>query len=378
MDVIVFLILDLRHHVNFTSDSFKKICNRNDSFLFNGLYRWTPGISWDTATDIRGCDSFIRFTLSHYKNDTTFLTDTICHEDSYLFNGVNINQQGVYWDTLVDKEHGCDSFIHFTLVHYTRDTGRDTGYICANDSFWYNGDYRKSAGIYWDTLTNVKHGCDSIIEFALILRSPPIFTIRTTVCNGAIVPFKGIPYSKDTIVWDTTRSKIHGCDSFIQFKLKYNDKDTDFHKHIICKGDSHYFNNKYHKVSGIYWDSFVNIYTCDSFIVDTLFVKNQDSSYYRDTICFGSSYLFNNQTLTSSGDYRDTLKDRYHCDSFIFFHLDIFPQPKRDTFHYYGCTSVIVNNVYYTSSQRFDQTFRNKDNCDSIYRHQVVHINQHP
>lgn len=353
------------------------ICQRSTKF-FNGNTINLEGIYWDTMKNLQNCDSFIRLQLVHFKNDTAYQTDTICHHHTRFFNGNNLNAEGVYWDTFVDTDHGCDSFIHFTLVHYIRDTGLDTGYICPNDSFWFNGEYRKTAKIYWDTLPNLKHGCDSIVQFSLILRNPPIFTIRTTVCNGSIVPFHGVLYSSDTIVWDTTRSKIYGCDSFTQFKLKYNDKDTDFHKHIICEGDSHFFNNKFHKISGIYWDSFVNIYTCDSFIIDTLVVIDPDSSFYSDTICFGDSYTFNHQNLKIEGDYRDTLKNRYLCDSFVFFHLFVYPNPKFDTIHYYGCRSVLVNNVSYTASQQFSQVLRNRNNCDSINRLNIVHIKPVP
>jgi gliding motility-associated-like protein len=368
------ILSNFKDDTTFLTDT---ICQRSTKF-FNGNTINLEGIYWDTFKNKRNCDSFISLQLVHFKNDTTYLTDTICHHGTRLFNSESISLQGVYWDTFLDSDHGCDSFIHFTLVHYPRDTGLDTGYICLNDSFWFNGLFRKTTQIYWDTLPNLKHSCDSIIKFSLILREPPLFKIRTTVCNGSIVPFHGIPYSQDTIVWDTTRSKIHGCDSFTQFKLKYNDQDTDFHKHIICRGDSHYFNNKFLKASGIYWDSFVNIYTCDSFIIDTLQVLDPDSTFYSDTICYGDGYLFNNQILSVEGDYRDSLKNRYLCDSFIFLHLFVFPKPIGDTLNHIGCKSVIIHTISYSSTQQFSETIKNAAGCDSIYRLHMIRIKPVP
>ena len=136
----------------------------NDSLLFNNQYIKIPAIYKDTLSNQYGCDSFLNLTLTHYKLDTFLREDTICKSDSVLFNNLYRKAVGVYWDTLTDM-HGCDSFVKLTLSHFKNDTAPAfVQYICdRNDSFYFNSVYQKQIGIYWDTIQD-RHGCDSFFD----------------------------------------------------------------------------------------------------------------------------------------------------------------------------------------------------------------------
>ena len=47
----------------------------------------------------------------------------------------------------------------------------------------------------------------------------------------------------------------------------------------------------------------------------------------QDTICIGNSYTFDNQALTTSGVYRDTLQNILNCDSVVTLNLTVLPDP---------------------------------------------------
>ncbi len=84
------------------------------SVSFNGLQLNTAGTYADTLQTIGGCDSIVTLTLSVNNVLQTTLQDTICNGDSYLFGGNNIQQSGIYSDTLVSV-NGCDSIVTLQL-----------------------------------------------------------------------------------------------------------------------------------------------------------------------------------------------------------------------------------------------------------------------
>jgi surface protein len=90
---------------------------------------------------------------------------------------------------------------------------------------------------------------------------------------------------------------------------------------ITCP--SYIFNGQTLTSSGVYYITFMNVNGCDSIITLNLTI-NSSSSTLNVTTC--PSYFFNGQTLTSSGVYYDTLMNVNGCDSIITLNLTIsFP-----------------------------------------------------
>lgn len=307
---------------------YDSICNHSDSVMIGGRYYKNPGYYMDTlqGTD-DGCDSIVGHHLSYYPNWYTIRYDSICYRnDSFLINGIYIKVPGIYKDTARDQ-HGCDSFIEYRLSYYPKNllTIRYDS-ICRGDSILIHGVYEKKPGTYLDTILDVKHGCDSFLEYRLSYY-PNIYTLRfDSICNR-----------DDSIL-------IHGI---------------------------------YEKFPGIYYDTLPDRHGCDSFIEMRLAYYKNDTTTSLDTLCYGSSRFFNGVWIDSTGLYLDTFKDIKHgCDSFIHLYLYVYPPAEVEKLYYEDCQSVTFRNITYTQSDSVKDVykFQTTKGCDSLIRKHYIQI----
>ena len=85
------------------------------------------------------------------------------------------------------------------------------------------------------------------------------------------------------------------------------------------------------------------------------------------SICFGSSYLFNGMSYTTSGTYVAHLTNASGADSAATLNLSVSPAATLNVINLTGCPSVTYKNVTYTSSVTVVDTVKNIAGCDSIY-----------
>ncbi|CAN5296534.1 hypothetical protein BH09BAC1_BH09BAC1_12460 [soil metagenome] len=131
----------------------------------------------------------------------------------------------------------------------------------------------------------------------------------------------------------------------------------------LCSGETYFFNNQYLDAGGIYTDTLTNAGGCDSILTLTLTVNNISFGTFNESICAGSSFLFNNQNLTSAGSYLDTLVNAAGCDSFITLIL-IVNDPIVDTVSHTICYGELFEG--YTVSGTFTDMFTTAGGCDSL------------
>jgi abortive infection bacteriophage resistance protein len=89
------------------------------------------------------------------------------------------------------------------------------------------------------------------------------------------------------------------------------------------------FNGQTLTQAGTYRDTLTNSAGCDSTIILTLVVNPSKTSNITRNICAGQSTVFNGQTITQAGTYRDTLSQVNGCDSFIVLSLIVQPTTTR-------------------------------------------------
>jgi gliding motility-associated-like protein len=85
----------------------------------------------------------------------------------------------------------------------------------------------------------------------------------------------------------------------------------------------------------------------------------------------GNTYFFNNQNLSVTGIYNDTLAAVSGCDSVISLHLQVFQAAVQDQY-LYGCDSLVYQGTTYTSSVNLTNTILSSLGCDSAIS--VMHI----
>jgi hypothetical protein len=99
------------------------------------------------------------------------LGDTsICKGDSILIFGEYRKTAGTYYDSLF-SQNGCDSTFSLQLIVNPIDTTVLSDItICFGDSALVFGNYQKQANTYYNTLTSTKN-CDSVIQQTLIVNA---------------------------------------------------------------------------------------------------------------------------------------------------------------------------------------------------------------
>jgi hypothetical protein len=106
--------------------------------------------------------------------DTINLFSGLCAGDSVYFYGTYIRHVGTY-DTLISG--ACDTMVILTLVvqdplppTYLYDT------ICANELFLFNGVYLDTTGVYTAHFNNT-NSCDSTVILRLTVNALPVVTL---------------------------------------------------------------------------------------------------------------------------------------------------------------------------------------------------------
>jgi len=194
--------------------------------------------------------------------------------------------------------------------------------ICPNDSVLFNGNYYNLAGIYTANLQTA-FGCDSIVTLNLTIRNDVVTTtIRDTICDNQTYLFNGTNYSQ-TGTYIANLQTANGCDSIVTLHLVVHlTYDTHIHD-TICDGQSYLFNGQNYYVSGIYPITLLSINNCDSIVTLHLKVNEIYSINIYDTICQGETYDFNGTLISSAGTYTETLQTINGCDSIVTLQLEV-------------------------------------------------------
>ena len=339
----IFSLSLIRHPVHIIEQQ-ATIC-KGDAYTWRGMTLTVGGIYDDSlvTTDIYHCDSIYRLMLYTHQPFYQEYVKDICDGDYYDFNGRQLNEPGIYWDSLVTSMNQCDSIYKLDLrVHHTqRVTVYDT--ICGDEYAMFNGTALYQGGVYKDTLLNI-YGCDSIIT--LYLSKFPIVTktVPRSICRGDKTPWtlEGQPILVEragTYV-DTLTSTVSGCDSIVELWLAVNETYHRETKGEICANQYYDWRGRLYTETGVYWDSLTTMRTgCDSVFKLDLTVR---PSYLEDTsvyLCDFEKFYFSGKQITKTGVYVDSLHTLYYdCDSVHILHAYIHPT-HRDSIYERVCLS---------------------------------------
>ncbi len=360
-DSFIILTVSIRPTPN--TNLTQSICQGN-SIVFNGNMISTAGVFRDTLTTSLGCDSFIVLTTTINPTPTTNFTQAICNGSSTVFNGNTITTAGTFRDTL-STSLGCDSFIVLTVTIKPIKTTNITQAICSGSSIVFNGNTISSAGVYRDTLTT-SLGCDSFIVLTVSINSVIRTTLTPNICFGSSVTVGSHTYSSTGIYLDTLTS-VQGCDSIITTRLTVNPKPTTNITQAICQGSSIVFNGNTISTAGTFRDTLTTSLGCDSFIVLTTTIKPTPTTNITQAICNGNSIVFNGNTITTAGIYRDTLTTSLGCDSFVVLTVSIKPTPTTNlTQSICQGNSIVFNGNTIKTAGTFRDTLSTSLGCDSF------------
>lgn len=237
--------------------------------------------------------------------------------------------------------------------------------LCFGDSLLVGGSWRKVSGQYTDTIP-AAIGCDTIEQINLSVLPAVLSTVSASICAGQAILFGGLSLTATGTYRDTLLS-ASGCDSVVQLQLTVWPVVRDTVQETICAGASYAWQNQLLSQSGWYTDTLSSQQGCDSL----LSLRLEVLPVVRDTIitgiCLGGAYLFGGQVLTQSGVYTDTLSGSSGCDSILTLQLQVatsFISPQAVTV----CAgqAYLFNGTFLSQSGLYYDTLTAALGCDSI------------
>jgi gliding motility-associated-like protein len=349
------------------------ICS-NNPILFNGNSLSTSGLYSDTLMNFRSCDSFLTLNLTVLPISSYTYSQTICSNQTVIFNGVSINTSGIYLDTFVNSV-GCDSFLTLNLTVNPTSIGTINQVICSNQTYLFNGVNLNTSGVYLDTFTNYLF-CDSVVTLNLTVNPTSTGTMTQSICSNQTFLFNGVNLNISGTYLDTFTNYI-SCDSVVTLNLTVIPINGSVKDTVICFGESYLFNGVFRNTTGTYLDTFTNIRGCDSVVRLNLVAMPYLSATLNRYMCDNQTYFFNGVSLTSTSTYLDTLLSINGCDSFITLNLLVYP---TSTVNIYDSIcegqSIIFNGLSLDTAGIYADTQSTIYGCDSIiYMYLTVHPN---
>ncbi len=343
-----------------------------DTYSFNGSDYNTSGTYTATLTSSTGCDSVVTIDLTVRQPIQTILNEQICNGDSYSFNGADYNTSGTYTATLTSSL-GCDSIVTLNLIVKEVLTEVIDQQICNGQSVDFNGTTYNTTGSYTATLIS-SLGCDSIVTLNLTVTDQLTDTIRMQICGGQSIHFNQKEINKSGIYHDTLTSII-GCDSIITLNLTIQNMDTVYLQKHLCEGESFVLGNDRYTKPGKYTINLQSINGCDSIVMLYIQVEKPSVFEYGITLCSDEYYQFDGKNLTASGQYRDTLTNRFGCDSLVILNLKVLSSFK-DSFEYTICLgdTIQIDNNFYTQATQFSVFHLAVNGCDSVVNYKIIVI----
>lgn len=292
-------------------------------------------------------------------------TAVICPGETYSFNGQNLTTAGVYRDTSINYL-GCDSITELTLA--VADTFRTalSASICPGESYFFAGQSLTNPGTYRDTLSSAL-GCDSILELNLSRGDTFYVTTSATICEGESYSYLGTNYSMPGIYIITELSQT-GCDSTIELTLTMNDTSIARFRDTVCSGETYVFQGNSYSASGLYRDTMTNSTGCDSILELDLWVRPAILTTTSESICLGESTSFGGNLISSAGIFRDTLTATSGCDSVVELSVTIDQSTSVSTLDtaIAAGDSLLWNGQWYKASGTYRDTLQGMLTCDSV------------
>jgi gliding motility-associated-like protein len=344
--------------------NFTEVICDGETFDFNGVLLTTAGSYTQVLSNFLNCDSTITLNLIVNPVQQTVLNEQICNGETFNFIGDVLNSTGTYSKTL-STYLNCDSVVILNLTVNDVSITNLSETICSNERYDFNGVQLNQQGVYFDTLTNFLN-CDSIVVLDLTVNPIQTRNINATICEGEEYDFNGRILSTAGTYRDTLRT-FQDCDSIIILRLTVNPRTFFSFSTAICDGDVFDFNGRPLSTAGLYLDTIPNFQGCDSVITFNLIVNPVKETFLRDTICDGDTYQFIGQALTAAGDYSRVLRTYLDCDSTV--NLNLFVLPRSFTSlsaEICEGTFYDFNGVNYGTTGVYFDTLTNFLGCDSI------------
>jgi gliding motility-associated-like protein len=299
--------------------SVKKWICQGSTYVFGTLILNTSGNYVQTFTTASGCDSVVKLNLTVGQQITNTVSKSICPGSSYTFGTQNLTIAGTYTHTFASSL-GCDSVVTLNLFVKPYIISNISKTLCPGTSYTFGSAVLTTGGTYVDTFAST--GCDSIVTLTLSVNPYIVHTVTESVCAG-----KGYVFGTDTLTAAGTYTdtfSTSGCDSIATLNLTIGTQSTYTYYPTICQGGNYQFGSQTLNTAGTYIDTF-STSSCDSVVTLVLSVRANTYDTVALSICQGTSYIFGPDTLLSADTYTHTFTTTNGCDSTVTLELNFNP-----------------------------------------------------
>lgn len=150
-------------------------------------------------------------------------------------------------------------------------------------------------------------------------------TLSAQMCEGDVYALNGFPSLTEAGRYKQKVRSANGCDSVIVLDLSIIPNQKVTITDTICSGQVYNWNGKEFTTSGVYIDTLPSSLGCDSIVTFILKVNDPIQTEEYVNICYGKSYTLGGQTITTSGDFKETFKTVDGCDSIVLLHATVLP-----------------------------------------------------
>lgn len=214
-------------------------------------------------------------------------------------------------------------------------------------------------------------GKSDILRNLSVYVKPTIETnLKAQVCEGDL--FSGYGFV-DLFVPGIYKQKMeatNGCDSVVVLTLDMNPTIREVVYDTICQGTTLLWNGIERSRTGVYSDTLVSVVTqCDSII--TLILKVNDAIRKDEyvNICYGEKYDFAGQIISQTGKYEKLFTTASGCDSIVTLYATVLPDYSNIVINAAIAEGEVYNDngfIGLTKSGSYTLRMKSVDDCDSI------------
>ncbi len=191
--------------------------------------------------------------------------------------------------------------------------------------------------------------------------------VYDTLCAGAIYTNRKHKIYKDS-TFPYTLSNRYKCDSVVTYHIHFKDTSSTYQKVVRCRGDSLKVGKHVYTNAGFFKDTLVNKFGCDSFVYSKFSIAS-DTVYLKEHVCNTYIYKLGDSTFYKPGNYKVVFRSSKGCDSMVIAKITM----SRDTAVRIKPTicqgdSFVLRGLKYVLSGNYQVKLPRFDGCDSTIR----------
>ncbi len=322
------------------------------------------GVYTEIFTAANGCDSTVNLHLYVRPALQYTFADTLCAGATYNWGSQNLSASGVY-NQIFNAMSNCDSTVTLNLFVRPAITHNFSDTVCAGTAYTWAGQSFTATGSYNHVFT-ASNNCDSTVTLNLFVRPAITHNFSDTVCAGTAYTWAGQSFTA-TGSYNHVFTASNNCDSTVTLNLFVRPVQHTTDAQSICFGTSYSFGGQLLSTPGVYSHVFSDIHGCDSTATLTLLVNAAIRDTVTASICSGNNYTWGAQVHNTSGTYNQTFTAANGCDSLGTLLLTVYPSytASQSAAICHG-SSYNLGMQNLTSSGTYAETFTTINSCDSV------------